>query len=94
MTKVIWMLSCYIYQHTDIKNSDYVGNKFQNYITMKNFSQQGDACYMGFNPDNLNDSTIELSDIVKLLGDTTKNFNGQVVFMDGMIDNNFDFFIK
>lgn len=90
-SKVVWMLSSYIYNHEQIKYADYLGNKFQNYITMKNFSQTNRACFMGINPDNLNNG-FELKDVITLLEQHNPALNGKVVYFDGTEDKNFDKF--
>lgn len=90
-TKVAWMLSSYIYKHWDITNADYVGNKYQNYLIMQNFSKTHPACSFGINPDDLanNANTDRLVDI---LTSDSCNLSGSVVKFDGSIDNNFAVF--
>ena len=90
-TKVIWMLSSYIYFHAEIRYADYLGDKFQNYIIMKNFSQTERACFMGINPGNL-DNEINLKNILNLLEKPSLELNGKVMYVDGIEDKNFDKF--
>lgn len=92
-SKVVWMLSSYIYYHAEIKHADYLGDKFLNYIIMKNFSNTNRACFMGINPGNLNDK-IDFKNIIHLLEKDGSTFNGKVVFLNGDEDKNFDRFEK
>jgi len=90
-TKIAWMLSSYIYKHLDISNADYVGNKYQNYLIMQNFSTNHPACSFGINPDNL--ATNQNTDsLVSILTSDSCNLSGSVVKFDGSIDANFAVF--
>ena len=90
-TKVAWMLSSYIYKHRDISNADYVGNKYQNDLMMRNFSEHHDSCFFGVNPDNL--ASNQNTDIlVSILTSDSCNLSGNVVKFDGSTDTNFAVF--
>jgi hypothetical protein len=90
-TKVAWMLSSYIYKHPDISNADYVGNKYQNYLIMRNFSKHHPACSFGVNPDNLA-SNQNINSLVSILTSDSCNLSGSVVKFDGSTDTNFAVF--
>jgi len=90
-TKLAWMLSSYIYKHWDISNADYVGNKYQNYLTMKNFSEHHPACSFGINPDNLATNN-DTDTLIGILTSESCNLSGSVVKFDGSIDDNFAVF--
>ena len=51
---VCWVLSSMVVKHNhDTKYADYIGNKFQNYMIMKNFSRYHPSCFIGFEPGSL-----------------------------------------
>lgn len=54
-TRVAWMLSSLILKQdcNQMHYADYIGNKFQNYILMKNFSNNHSSCFFGINPDSI-----------------------------------------
>jgi hypothetical protein len=94
-TKVAYMLSCYAYSNPrelkELGFADYIANKYQNYIIMKNLSLNHPAYFFGINPEKLQ----ELTDDVKLLELTTfidgdKDINGKVFYLDGSEDTNFN----
>jgi hypothetical protein len=82
-TKVGWMLSSLVTNHheSQIHFSDYVGNKFQNYLTMKNFSKNHNACFFGINPDSLEKTNTvkSLSNLLTFISNNTRDkLNGRV----------------
>lgn len=87
-----WMLSGTSYNHgTDaICYGDYVGNKYQNYITMKNFSKLGKGCFFGLTPRQSSDLDQPLDHLLEIM--LTKDINGKVLFLDGSTDHGFDLF--
>jgi hypothetical protein len=92
-TKVAWMLSSMIYNHNDILCADYIGNKYQNYVLMKNFSQHHPACFFGINPDNLSETATDnniLNLILKVESNT--DLNGKVFHFDFSEDIYFNLF--
>ena len=94
-TKIAWMLSSYIYSHTNIGTADYIGNKYQNYLIMKNFSQSFDACFFGINPDNLNTTNTEdnIEKLISFIINAENNLlNGRVIKFNTTEDTNFQIF--
>lgn len=54
-SRVCWMLSSMVVRdksHTGY--ADYIGNKFQNYIIMKNFAKTHGSCFFGIEPGGIN----------------------------------------
>lgn len=92
-TNVAWMLSSYIYKHKNISHADYIGNKYQNYLIMKNFSQAHPANFFGINPDTITDSS-DSDQLTKVLTNGSCDLNGKVVKFDGTEDVNFNMFIQ
>lgn len=96
-TKVGWMLSILITQHVaeQIHMADYVGNKTQNYLLMKNFSNIHPSCFFGLNPDSLYnvDNSHSITKLIEFL-ETTRNdsINGKVFKLNGQEDLTFDKF--
>jgi len=95
-TKVGWMLSTYIYNHTNISNADYIGNKYQNYLIMKNFSQVHPSCFIGINPDTLSETgTIDnIKKLITFIENATTVISGKVIKFDASEDDNFQQFIN
>jgi len=92
---VAWMLSSYIYNHENIEHADYIGNKYQNYVIMKNFSKTGISCCCGINPMNINDFDIAMEDFLhNLFVKNRKELNGNVIFFNGELDTSFETFTK
>lgn len=93
-TKVAWMLSSFVHSHSDIKHADYIGNKYQNYLIMKNFSMHFPGCFFGINPDSLDKTNTNdnIQALIKTIEQPVENLNGKVVFFDGTVDKKFDFF--
>jgi len=92
-TKVAWMLSSMIYDHSNVLCADYIGNKYQNYVLMKNFSQQHPSCFFGINPDNLTE-TATSNNIHTLISqvESSADLNGKVFHFDFTEDTNFNLF--
>lgn len=86
-TKVAYMLSSYMYAHpadpAQLGFADYIGNKYQNYLTMKNFSLNHPACFFGINPEKLQyvEDDVTISELITFI-DTDKNINGKVFYLD------------
>jgi len=92
-SRVAWMLSAFVYQHTNINHADYIGNKYQNYLIMKNFSRTGDACFCGINPMELDQNQTSTGVFVDtILGMDTNELNSNVIYLDGNKDINFQNF--
>ena len=90
------MLSTYIYNHTNISNADYIGNKYQNYLIMKNFSQVHPSCFIGINPDTLSETgTIDnIKKLITFIENATTVISGKVIKFDASEDDNFQQFIN
>lgn len=94
-TKVGWMLSSYIYDHKNIGHADYISNKYQNYLVMKNFSKRHDACFFGVNPDNLanTNTPTNIKHLTSFIDNSLReNLNGLVIHFDTTEDINFQKF--
>jgi len=94
--KVVWMLSPLIYNHNDrqIGFADYVGNKYQNYLIIKNFAKQHKSIFIGLNPDKLlsTKDDVSIKDMVKFIESADKEASGRIFFLDGTKDENFNKF--
>jgi len=87
---VAWMLSAFIYTHANIDHADYIGNKYQNYLIMKNFSRTGTACFCGVNPMSLDTNQTTTETFVNTILDYNREeLNSQVIYLDGNKDINF-----
>jgi hypothetical protein len=74
--------------------ADYIGNKYQNYLILKNFSQHDYSIFIGLNPDKplaIKDDD-RISRLVKFIESTDESANGRVFFIDGTEDTNVDRF--
>jgi len=95
-TRVAWMLSSMIYNHSDLMcgYADYYGNKYQNYVMMKNFSHNHEACFFGINPGSIEahvDKTPE--DLMqRILLWETESLDGTVRNMDFTENKRFEIF--
>jgi hypothetical protein len=94
--KIVWMLSPLIYKHDEkqIGFADYVGNKYQNYLIIKNFSKQIQSICIGLNPDKLlsTKDDVSIKDMIKFVESADKETSGRVFFLDGTEDTNFNKF--
>lgn len=79
-SRICWMLSSMIVQHSDPGHADYIGNKFQNYLLMKNFANKHHSCFMGIDPGDLNDIDLDtrVLALLRLLDRPTVQTNGRV----------------
>lgn len=94
--RVAWMLSPLMYHHDDphMRFADYIGNKYQNYLILKNFSQYNHSIFIGLNPDKplaIVDAD-RIPRLVKFIESTDESANGRVFFIDGTEDTNVDRF--
>ena len=90
---VAWMLSSYVYQHINIDHADYVGNKYQNFVVMKNFSKTGKSCFCGVNPMDIDNPNVTVDKFITNLFEYKKEeLNGNVIYFNGEIDLNFKTF--
>lgn len=94
--KIVWMLSPLIYHHDQkqIGFADYVGNKYQNYLILNNFSKQDQSIFIGLNPDKLLSikDDARISNMVNFIESADKESSGRVFFLDGTEDTNFSKF--
>jgi hypothetical protein len=94
-TIISWMLSSYVYRHSNINYADYIGNKYQNYLIMKNFSKTETSCFCGINPTSLYDHEIDTNQFINnFFNQKIEKLNGNVVYLDGQIDTNFKLFLE
>lgn len=96
-TKVGWVLSALITKHeeSELHYADYIGNKTQNFILMKNFSRNHKACFFGFNPDVLSNTNNNknLYSLIKFLESAEHTeLNGSVIKFDTKEDQKFKIF--
>jgi hypothetical protein len=97
-TKVGWMLSTYVHSHPNNSNlgfADYIGNKYQNYVVIKNFSRQHKSSFFGINPDNLTsqdhrDTAQQLTAFLE--NSSSEQLNGKIFYYNGNEEHNFDSF--
>lgn len=87
-----WMLSNTSYCHLPetMHFGDYVGNKYQNYVNMKNFSKTEQGCYFGLTPKQESDLDMPIGDLLDIL--LNEDINGKVLYMDGTPVKQFDMF--
>jgi hypothetical protein len=94
--KVVWMLSPLVYHHhnTQIGFADYIGNKYQNYLILKNFSKQIQSICIGLNPDKLLSTVddVRIINMVNFIESVDNETSGRVFFLDGTEDTNFNKF--
>jgi NAD(P)-dependent dehydrogenase (short-subunit alcohol dehydrogenase family) len=95
-SRVCWMLSGMVVQHKqNFGYADYIANKFQNYLLMKNFSQHHPSCFLGIDPGNV--SQIDVHDsaahaIQNILALPTDKIDGKVYNIDGTVSHLFRVF--
>lgn len=91
--KIVWMLSPLIYKHNDaqIGFADYIGNKYQNYLILKNFSKQKQLISIGLNPDKLlsTKDDVKIKKMVDFIESVNEIDSGHIFFLDGTEDINF-----
>lgn len=84
-SRIIWMLSSMVVRHRDDPGfADYIGDKFQNYLIMRNFARQHRACFFGIDPGCL-DHTVDnkLQNMQYLIDLPTDQSNGLIFNLDG-----------
>jgi hypothetical protein len=94
-SRVAWMLSNYVHTHPSDDNfgyADYIGNKQQNYLMMRNFSLHHPSCFVGINPDVMDGSgwAAKARSVVTVL--ESDLVSGTVYYCDGTIDTGVDVF--
>ena len=89
-TRVIWMLSSMIVKHQfGIEHADYIGNKYQNFMIMKNMAQHHTGCFFGIDPGNISGSDFDtkLLQFEELIEKDTKVVAGSVWRFDGKLSD-------
>jgi hypothetical protein len=87
-TRVGWMLSHLINDHTaDYQYADYIGNKYQNYMLMKNFASNHPGNFFGIEPGSLpkSDFKQQVDQISQIFAQD--DLNGKVFCLDGTISS-------
>lgn len=87
-SRVGWMLSSMILHHrNNFQYADYIGQKFQNYLLMKNFAQYHPACFFGINPENISTEVYgsKLDNFLKIVSKPCDEINGKVWHLDSML---------
>jgi hypothetical protein len=97
-SKFCWMLSNYCHtfpKNKNIGHADYIGNKQQNFLIMKNFSYQ-DGCFFGINPDSLQTQNYnyKADQFIEVIDKSTTELNGKVFYLDGKEDTRFNNFFN
>lgn len=98
-TKIGWMLSSLILSHTttQIEYSDYIGNKYLNYLMIKNFSKHHHSSFFGINPDSLNETATSenLDKLINFIFQSSPDYiNGKIFKMTTDEDLNFERFFN
>ncbi len=86
-TRVCWMLSSMIVDHSRPGHADYIGNKFQNYMIMLNFAQNHPAICFGLDPGDLRvaDHSGQIQGLQDLLLRPRSQIQGRVWTFDGAV---------
>ena len=89
-TRVVWMLTSMIMRHDHDTNqslgyADYIGNKYQNYLLMRNFSCNHLGCFLALEPGDVSgdDHADRTHTIQTILKRPTSEINGRVFGMSG-----------
>lgn len=85
-SRVCWMLSSMVVRHDhDPGHADYIGNKFQNYMLVKNFARNHPSCFVGLDPGNVNgaDHNDKINMVQQILDRPKDQINGRVFDMTG-----------
>jgi len=94
-SRVCWMLSSMVVKHNhDPAHADYVGNKFQNYMLVKNFAMNHPSCFVGIDPGEVRafDHDQKSAAIQALIQRPKAQINGRVFDMTGQQSALFDVF--
>ena len=90
---VAWMTSSDVYNHADITHNDYIGNKYQSYLIMKQFGNTDRACFCGVNPDSLYDASVQPGEFIEGMYKLDRHeLNGSVIGFDYTKDTHFNKF--
>lgn len=94
-TRVIWMLSGMVTRPlADPAHADYIGNKYQNMLIMRNFAQQAPGCFVGIDPGAIAAGQLDqqLAGLDSVMSRARDQINGRVFGLDGNPATNFDMF--
>lgn len=86
-SRVSWMLSSMIIHHkNNFQNADYIGQKFQNYLLMKNFAKNHPSCFFGINPGDISIENFKekLDNFEKIFSKSRNELNGKVWNIDSV----------
>lgn len=93
-TKIAWMLSHLVVNYHMKKAmgyADYIGNKFQNYMIMKNFSLHHNGCFFGIDPGYLENDPYDVTEFLGSIASASRrDLNGTVRLMDFSVNTEFD----
>ncbi len=96
-TRVVWMLSGMVTRpFADPGYADYIGNKYQNMLIMRNFAQSAPGCFVGIDPGNIatGQLTQQLQGLDRVIALPRDQANGNVFGLDGNRAQNFDMFTQ
>lgn len=86
-SRVCFMLSSTVVRHgASLEHADYIANKFQNYLLMKNFAKSHPAAFLGIDPGNLaadEDFGCRLAMIEHIIARPNAAINGKVFDLKG-----------
>jgi hypothetical protein len=86
-SRICFMLSSTVVRHsTSLEYADYIGNKFQNYLVMKNFARSHPSTFLGIDPGSLltgEDFSARLEAIQNILVRPRSAINGKVFDLTG-----------
>lgn len=85
-SRVCWMLSSLVVRHNhEPEHADYIANKFQNYLMMKNFARNHPSCFLAFDPGDVSGPihTSKIQIINDILSRPKSEINGHVFDMSG-----------
>lgn len=95
-TRVIWMLTSMVMKQdhdTDqsLGYADYIGNKYQNYLLMRNFSINHVGCFLALQPGNVNgsDHADKIQTIQTIISRPKNEINGRVFAMSGQLSQTY-----
>lgn len=84
---ICFMLSSAVVYHDAILgHADYIANKFQNYLVMKNFAKSHPAVFLGIDPGHLlpnEDFSYKISMMQNIISRPRSNINGKVFDLTG-----------
>lgn len=94
-TRVIWMLSGMVARpFADSSYADYIGNKYQNMLIMRNFAQSSPGCFVGIDPGEIAAGQLsqQLHGLDTVIALPRDQANGNIFGLDGKLAQNFDIF--